>query len=354
MKKKLSIILALALLLSLLCGCGGAAKTDSAAAAEYYYDEAKAEINYASASYGTTTSAAAGAAQPTPAPQSEQTGLPENVKIIYSASIDLESTSFESAVSKINEMVSSCGGYFENSDLNNYASYRNIYYTIRIPAAQFTWFCDTLSDLSAQGEVLHMNSISRGAKDVSEAYYDIESRLATQQTKLARLQELLKQAEDMEDIITLESAISDTELTIEQLTGSLRKYDSLVGYSTVNISLREVYKITETEEPAIGFGAKLAAAFRSGCSRFVNNLQDFLIGFARAWVGWLIFIVIAVIVIMLIVRGARRRRASAGERPRRASARERRRSRKERKAARRNPAAPSIPEQVREEENPEN
>ena len=348
MKKRLSIVLVLALLLGLLCGCG-ASKSESA----YYSstgsyemkDEAAAEVNYVGGYYDATTSMAAQSGQQDAALQPAQSGLPENVKMIYTANIDLESTSFESAVSAINDMVSGCGGYLENSDLNNYGSYRSIYYTIRVPAAQFAWFCDTLSVLSQEGEVLHMNSISRGAKDVSEAYYDIESRLATQKTKLARLQELLKQAEDMEDIITLESAISDTELVIEQLTGSLRKYDSLVGYSTISISLREVYKIKETEEPAIGFGAKLAAAFRSGCTRFVDNLQDFLIEFARAWVGWLIFIVIVVIVIILIVRGARRRRERGGER---------RRSRKERKAARKNPPAPTVPVQVKEEENQEN
>ena len=346
MKKRLSIVLILVLLLGLLCGCGSAKMSaadssyyQSASAESYEMKDEGASANFTGGSIA-QSSAAVQPMEPNPAPSAGQSSLPENVKMIYTASIDMESTAFDSAIDVINDMVSDCGGYLENSDLNNYGSYRSIYYTIRVPAAQFAWFCDTLSALSKEGEVLHVNNISRGARDVSEAYYDIESRLATQKTKLARLQELLKQAEDMEDIITLESAISDTELAIEQLTGSLRKYDSLVGYSTIDVSLREVYKITSVEEPAIGFGAKLAAAFRSGCSRFVDNLQDFLLEFARAWVGWLIFIVIVVIVILLIVRGARRRRERAGER---------RRSRKERRAARKAPAEPAAPAQIPEE-----
>ena len=144
-------------------------------------------------------------------------------------------------------------------------------------------------------------------------YYDTEARLTTQETKLKRLQELLSKAENMEDIITIESEISETELMIENLTGSLRKYDSLVGFSTVTVYLNEVYKLSDAEEPVIGFGAKLAAAFRRGCTNFVDGLENMLLGFARAWVGWLIFFAVAAVVVILVVRKVRRIKAKRAE-----------------------------------------
>ena len=58
------------------------------------------------------------------------------------------------------------------------------------------------------------------------------------------------------DIITLESAIAETELQIERLTGTLRKYDALVDYATVNLQLQEVYRLANTEEPVKGFGSR--------------------------------------------------------------------------------------------------
>ena len=85
-----------------------------------------------------------------------------------------------------------------------------------------------------------------------------------------------------------------------------------LGYATVNIYLQEVYQLTEQEQPAIGFGAKLAAAFRSGASRFVTELQSMLISMARAWVGWLVFIVLvaaAVIIPLRIVRKKKKAKA---------------------------------------------
>ena len=318
MKKYWSILITAALVLALLCGCGNAASYDKA--------ESATSPSYNGMAGGVATDSAAWDEMEYYEPGEMQTSnavtgsdfagekapsLPANVKLIYTANIDLESTEFDAVLENLNRLVAEMGGYFERSELNNYSRYRSGFYTVRVPAAAFDGFCAGVSGLC------QVNNINRSAEDVSEHYYDLESRLATQQTKLERLQELLAKAENMEDIITLEYAISDTELAIEQLTGSLRHYDSLVGYSTVYISLSEVYKLTEIEQPAIGFGAKLAAAFRSGCSRFVDNLQDFLLDLARAWVGWLIFIVIVVVAFLLIRRGVRRRseRRDAGELP---------------------------------------
>ncbi len=317
MKKRFCLILAALLLLALLSGCGGAsAPTMSASkneSAAYATTPAAAPMMPAADSgWSAEHQMAEPAAQYAGEKNTQQqtgSGLPANVKLIYRANIDLESTEFDAALQGLNALVERLGGYFENSELNNYSSYRNGYYVVRLPSEHFEEFC------SAVGELCQVNSLSRSAEDVSEYYYDTEARLTTQKTKLARLQELLRQAEKMEDIITLESAISDTELQIENLTGTLRKYDSLVGYATVNISLREVYKLTEVEQPAIGFGAKMAAAFRSGSTRFVNGIQSFLLEMARAWTGWVVFLVFVALVVFIVLRIRRRHKARAANKP---------------------------------------
>ena len=336
MKKKLALVLALLMLAALLTGCGGSAKTaayDTAsvampAAAPAMPMEAKAKAESAYGGYYDNgydyamaeeeiyyDAPAAPMAEPAPLPALTGSGvLPENVKLIYRADINLESTTFDAAVEAIRTLTESCGGYYENSSLDNYSSYRYAWYTIRIPAEQFEHFCATVAEIGASGETFQLNNISRSAEDVSEYYYDTESRLATQKTKLARLQKLLSEAEDMADIITIESAISDTEWQIENLTGTLRHSDSLVGYSTICVNISEVYQLSEIEQPAIGFGAKLAAAFKSGCSNFVNSLERTALRIARGWVGWLIFLVIAAAVILVGVRLSRRCKAKRAAR----------------------------------------
>lgn len=299
MKKKTAFCISALLILSLaLTGCGSVSsdsatlETSSWASEQYGYNTAvsDAEESYAASDSDSDTGS---------------DGALAEAKLIYTADMELQTTEFDSAAQAFAELVDEMGGYFEQSSVNNYSNYRSGNYIVRLPNENFDSFCESVGGIC---QLLYLN---RSVEDVSEYYYDTQSRLETQQTKLDRLQALLAQAETMEDIITIESAISETELEIEQLTGELRHYDSLIDYSTVYISIDEVYQLDNVEEPAIGFWARLGAAFRSGCSNFVNGLQSAVIGFAYNWVGWCIFLAVAIGAVTVIVRRARRRRGDA-------------------------------------------
>ena len=301
MKKMLSALLSTVLLLSLF-GCGAAMNSGASADTQTngfaFSDQNKYEssMGFDSAAPMEPESAAPGYN----AVETPSSSLPENVKMIYRGYLHLESTAFDEAVEGLNQLVAKMGGYFESSELNNYSPYRSACYVVRVPSAKYNKFCGQVGGLA------QLNSQRHTTENVSEAYYDTESRLLTQRTKLERLQELLAKAENMEDIITLESAIADTELNIEYLTGTLRKYDALVDYATVEITLEEVYVLSEQEQPVTGFWPRLAQAFSTGTARFVDDVQDFALGFARNWVGSLIWLAVIAAVIVLLVRWLRK------------------------------------------------
>ena len=289
MKRGFACFLAAMLLLCLLAGCGGGG--DSATAGEAMTEAAEDASGASSAAgdWGAWPEEAPAA----PAEEGESGGEDRlaDAKMIYTGHMEVETTAFEDAVSGLEWLVEGMGGYFERAAVHDYGGYRSGDYTVRVPAERF-------QDLLAQvGELCHVTYREQGGENVSTAYYDTESRLVTQRTKLERLQALLAQAETMEDIITIESAISDTELAIEQLTGTLRHYDALVDFATVTIMLQEVYQFSNVEEPAAGFGQRLAAAFASGWHGFVEGLQGFAVALAYGWVWVLLLAVIAVLVL---------------------------------------------------------
>lgn len=228
----------------------------------------------------------------------------QDAKMIYTADLTVETTAFDDAAEGLRQMVEDMGGYFETASIYDYGGdYRNAYYVIRVPADQFQ------NLLTQVGKLCHIVRQEESSQNISEQYYDTESRLVTQQTKLERLQTLLSQAETMEDIITIESAISDTELAIEQLTGTLRSYDSLVDYSTVNISLEEVYQLSNVEEPAQGFVSRMGAAFRSGWSGFVDVLAGLAVLLAYIWVP-VVVLAVGGVIAWRVIRHRRAREQS--------------------------------------------
>ena len=233
--------------------------------------------------------------------------FPDGVKMIYRGSLELQTTEFERSDTEIKALTGRLGGYFEEQNVyNRSGGYRSASYTVRVPAERFEEFLGQVGDICT---VVYQR---QSAEDVSEYYYDMESRLETAKIKLDRLQALLARAEMMEDIITLESAISETEYQIERLSGEKRHYDSLIGYSTINVTLDEVYRVSEPETAPLTFGQRVGAAFRDGLRSFGGAMENFVEWLAYSWLTLLVILLIAAAVVKLI-RRTRRNRAADGD-----------------------------------------
>lgn len=289
--------LVLVLAVGLLSGCGSksaASMTEETAVAEAPAESCSMD---AAADYGTGN----GSMMPAAEGSGETSSAVQGSKRIYTATLQLETTGFNEAVSSLTELVDSSGGWVSSSSVSNQSSsYRYADLTVRVPVEKYRDF------LTQAGELCHLLYTQEYVDDVTEAYYDTAGRLETQQIKLERLQSLLAQAEKMEDIITIESAISETEQMIDSLSGTLQHYDSQVDYATVNISLQEVGKLSNVEEPTATLGGRLAAAFTSGCRSFLTAAEDLLVALVYSWV-WLVILAAAVIVVVrrLKKRGVR-------------------------------------------------
>ena len=288
MKKLFAILLALMMALS-MAACGAAGQSADTAASESNqfsnkadYETLTEEAEYWDGGlYGET----------------QTTAAHSGAKKIYRATLELQTLEFEKANADIAALVEQYGGYFEEKSLSTYSSsYRYANYTVRVPAAQFESFCAQVGDLC------HVTYTTSSAEDISETYYDTKARLETAQIKLDRLQELLKKADNMADIITIESAISETEYAIDALSGTLRSYDSLVDYATIYLNLEEVYRLSNTVDAPKTFGEKLGNAFADGVKKAGELLESIAIWLAYNWLTLIIWAVILTAVILLVRR----------------------------------------------------
>ncbi|MEA4934233.1 MAG: DUF4349 domain-containing protein [Lawsonibacter sp.] len=215
-------------------------------------------------------------------------------KLIRRAELAIQTTRFDQAAKTLDGLVLSHDGYYESASVNG-GSYRDVNanrsgeYVIRIPAEQFRAFQSSVGGLG------YVTSSTESSEDVGEQYYDTEARLKTQQTKQERLLSLLEKADTMEDIISLENALSDVEYQIEQLSSALNRYNALISYSTFHISLNEVAKVTEEVGETASLSAKMSAGLLASVEGLVRGFQNFMI-----WISYHIF---AVLILLAMAGG---------------------------------------------------
>ena len=222
-------------------------------------------------------------------------------KIIYTANLHLESQDFDAAYEAIGKIVETAGGYYENNTVyDEGTASRTASITVRLPQEQFD------AALTQLKKVCHVTYSNQTAKNVSEEYYDVQSRLETAKIKLERLQNLLASATEMSDIIELENAISDTQWQVDYLSGDLRRYDSLIGYSTIQVDLDEVQVLTDTDPEPVSLGARIKGAFMNGLHAIGDGVVAFVLWFVSNIV-WIVLIAAAVIAAVVIVKKKRKR-----------------------------------------------
>ena len=229
-------------------------------------------------------------------------------KIIKTYEINAETKNFDATVADISALVAEHGGYVESNSVSNYRAYqskntRYASYTIRIPAEKADAFIGTI------GNTLNVTRSSSYAKDVSESYYSMEAtlkELETERDSLLAIMESLDNKEDYNFWLTLQTRISDVRQQIARYQAQLNNYDSLVEYSTINLSVNEVVDYTVAEE---GFWPQLGAAFADCWSAFGSFIKNFVIALASALPFLVLITAIAVPAVILIRRAFAKKKA---------------------------------------------
>lgn len=280
------ITLAAALMLSLTaCGSKGGNATAAAEAtmdstAEAYYPEAPAE---------------SGTSAPLISPEAT---AESSRKIVYTASVELESTDYDTTRQEILDAVEAAGAYLQSSYQygNAQDANRSVQYSVRVPVENYA----TL--LSSIGETGNVLSQSESTDDITTNYIDVEARLTALEAQRERLSQLADQAETTADLLEIESQLSDVQYQIESYTGQLRSMQDQVTYSTVDIYLSEVATLTPT---GVTFADRLAEAFFGGWRAFASLVQNVFLAIVYLMP---LLIVAAVIIVLAVVLGRRRAR----------------------------------------------
>ncbi len=200
-------------------------------------------------------------------------------KLIKNGSIRLQVENLASAEEAVSAWCTSFGGYISSS----YSEERHASFTARVPASKF----DTA--MTSIGEIGVVKSRSISTQDVSEQFYDLQTRLETRKILRDRLQSYLASAKDMKDMLQIETELNNTLSEIESMEGRMRRLSGQIEYSTINVEMELPYRTTDQGFQWPEFGR--------GFRRFISNVVDFFAGF----VALLLYIVIFGIPILAAV-----------------------------------------------------
>ena len=167
--------------------------------------------------------------------------------------------------------------------------------TLRIPAENLD---DVLADLGKLGRV---DETSTDSVDVGTQVRDLDTRITTLRATIARYTTWLEDADTTQDLIELESAISQRQVELETLEAQKRELDNQVALSTIKLTLRSESLASGSSGPT-DFGSGLAL----GWNAFVGFWAGLLVVLG-VLLPWLVLFGIIAAVIVWIVRESRER-----------------------------------------------
>lgn len=209
-------------------------------------------------------------------PQHQQPAIkPEwDKKIIKTASLNLEVKDYNNFYSSLREKVRAAGGYIarEEQSQSEYKIENSL--TIKVPVDQFD---NAVVQLTSSTEKINEKKIT--SQDVTTEVIDTKSRMEAKRQVRLRYMDLLKQAKNMEEILSVQSEINGIQEEIEAAAGRIEYLGHSSTFSTIHLTYYQILNSSakDTSEPS--FGTKLSSAFRIGWSW----IGDLFVGLISIW-----------------------------------------------------------------------
>ena len=207
---------------------------------------------------------------------------PIDKKIIKEGALRFKVIELEKAKQRIDSILKIYKGYY-SKELLRTADYESTYYLrARIPNKNFEAFVEEVE--ACDGEI---TSKDINARDVTEQFVDLETRLENKKSYLERYRQLLSKAKTIKEILEIEEIIRGLEEEIESTTGRLKYLVDQVDFSSLEITLTKKNEYKYKPRKRDSFGERLKKSLSKGWF----GLLDFILALLRIWPFWIILAV---------------------------------------------------------------
>lgn len=215
--------------------------------------------------------------------------------LIQTASVQLESENFGDAVDFLRNVPVMFGGYTESERLFTVRWQWQFEVVMRIPAAEFE------NALAQIRQVAYTRHLVISSEDVTDLFFDTESRLATRLIEEDRILALIDRTTVLDDLLELERRLALTRLAIERYRSSLANMAGRITYSTIVVNLWDIEDAPYVAA-AVTFGERVGGAFGSSIDGTIRAFQFFVVVLAGAIVPLTLVLAIAYVSVKLYRR----------------------------------------------------
>jgi hypothetical protein len=206
-------------------------------------------------------------------------GKTQERKIIKSGSLDFVVKNLSEIENKISEWLKGFDGYISNTWTNR----NRLTIIAKVPANRFE------EAMNSTGNFGILNSRSISTDDVTENFYDLETRLNTRKILQQKLSGYLKDAKNISDLLEIERQLNNVTSEIESMEKQFRRLSNQIEFSTISISCTLPPNTTDT-----GF---ITPDFSEDFKDFAYNALQFISDFG---ICILYILVIGIPLVLLI------------------------------------------------------
>src|SRR5215203_2546961 len=195
-------------------------------------------------------------------------------KIIKTANLNAQVKNYNAFSKQVSENVKKYGGYIsaEEQVQTEYKIENSV--VIKVPVDLFE---SAVNNLVKDAEIINEKRII--SEDVTTQLIDGKSRLGAKRQVRLRYLDLLKQARNMEEVLTVQKEINGIQQEIETVTGRINFLQHSSAMSTINLTFYQVLNASANVPNHIGFLPKIKSAFTEG----LYWTGEILVGIVGLW-----------------------------------------------------------------------
>lgn len=248
---------------------------------------------------------------------SEEAGIDleqKDEKLAYSANLKLETKQLESALEFIYKNIQEHKGIIQQEDQRNYedtyyvregyVQQRSSYILVRIPTDSYESF---ITKIRSSDNVLSVTGLNKSVENFTDVYSDLDIQLKNYKIQQDRLFYFLENAESIEDMLSIESKLSELQYKIESIENNMKSIDKDVEYSKIEINLTEVMKYTDVKENPNTFLERLSLYVSSSINTFIFTMEGIL-EFSIYAIPYIVIIGLICFTIIKVVKQRKRKK----------------------------------------------